>query len=261
MKASILNKCFISLCAVAVILSPFTIPTSISAATVNKAKIVVEPGAKNVPDNLIQQLAKENPNAGVITILGYGNTSSVGIKTLDNSANYTADTSLNTVNRLGSVATVDSDVPALQSGGFVTYSYSDVKTTKTITARNQVAKDVFEFSVAKGKHVYIKKTYEASLTGGFEGKYFKKTDIKSEINLVAKYEKGTDYYGPDNSSKNNSTEYRIRFFQDVGKYTQTRYKRAVLNGSLISNELQTASGTYTIPTNYLSYSVERLVIP
>ena len=182
--------------------------------------------ALGVPDDIIYDLIKENPDAGVINITDYG------------------------------VAEQSPELPEIEPAAVY---YGEVTTTTKVTTPERLVKDEFKFSVAKGEEVTLSKTYEGSLTGNVTGIPFKKASIGASITIKATYEKGTTYNGPSENSIYNSREFRMKFYEEVGEYTQTRMSYLVFEGRIIAEEEQTTSGTYNKPTRYLSYSIDKMV--
>jgi len=182
---------------------------------------------KDVPQYIIDDLLLENPNAENITIYGVGNTDKI----------------------------IEDDL----SGGItplnVTY-YTNIVTTKTVTNAKALAKDVFQFSVAKGQTVTLSQTYKASLTGSYSGSIFDSSKLGVNLTIEGTYQKSTTYSGPPESSSYNSREFRTRFYEERGNYVQRATKVTNYGQGVVINEPVSSSGTYKKPVSYANYSVD-----
>ena len=51
----------------------------------------------------------------------------------------------------------------------------------------------------------------------------------------------------------------MKFYEQAGTYRQSRMKYLYLENTLIDEELEVSVENYTVPTRYLSYSIDRKV--
>lgn len=135
--------------------------------------------------------------------------------------------------------------------------YENIKITKTITNSNYLAKDEFKFSVAKGEEVTLSVTYTGELKGKISGTTYNKSAIGAEITIKDEYKKGTKYVGSPETSTYNTREFRMKFYEEVGNYKQAADKNTYWSGKLESTEKVSSSGTYTKPTKFASYSIDK----
>lgn len=122
-----------------------------------------------------------------------------------------------------------------------------------------LAKDEFKFSVAKGETVTLSTKYTGSLTGSFSGTVYNAADLGVNFTISCTYEKGTQYSGPSEDSIYNSREFRMKFYHNAGSYTQSRLATTYYYMNPMSSETQTVTGTFTEPTKYLSYSIDKKI--
>lgn len=202
----------------------------------HQTKIIIEDGVENLPDYIIQQLLAENPTAGVITIYEY---------------NYLPEIA----NQLTSEDLTQSDNMTINALGKPIVT--NVRTTKSVTNRDRLAKDEFKFSVAKGETVTLSKTYSGTLKGSIKGTLWKKADIGADVTITAEYKRGTEYKGPEESSRFNSREFRMKFYEETGTYTQLADLVYHGTGLPYTEKNVKTTGTYAKPTRYLSYSIDR----
>lgn len=205
-------------------------------------EIIIEDGVEDLPDYIIEQLLEENPNAGVITIYEYGS--------LPEITNELANEDSNIENIQNDNITID---------GWGTPIVTNVRTTKKITNRDRLAKDEFKFSVAKGETVTLSRTYSGTLKGSIKGKLWKRADIGADVTITAEYKRGTEYKGPEESSRFNSREFRMKFFEETGTYTQLADLVYHGTGLPYTEKDVKKTGSYAKPTRYLSYSVDRKI--
>lgn len=209
----------------------------------NKPQIIINPGAQDTPEYVIQEILTENPDAGVIHLIDY---------------DHLPDTSKSLIDKnVEIVSNINDNISlALNPIGFYT-TYGKPTTSKTVTVYDEFAKDEFKFSVAKGETVTLSKSYTGSLTGSISGSVFDAAEVGAETTITCTYNKGTQYTGPSESSSYNSREYRMKFYQNSGKYTQTRKVYTHYYGTIIETTTQTVSGTFKKPSKFLSYSIDK----
>lgn len=117
------------------------------------------------------------------------------------------------------------------------------------------AKDVFIASVARGETYTLTKKFSSSLALSLEagGTYMNVTgSITASQKITYSVEKKHKFTGPNKKSKNNTREYRVRF------YAKECYVTQKVKGN-ISKHTSTYKATYKVPTKYLSYSIDRKV--
>lgn len=123
--------------------------------------------------------------------------------------------------------------------------------------KDHLAKDEFKFSVARGEKVTLEQTYTSSLKGSASGDFLDEAKIGVDITITCKYSKGTTYTGPSESSKYNCREFRMKFYEDKGNWTQTADAVTYYFTFPIETKKITRTGTYKKPTKYLSYSIDK----
>lgn len=226
-----MKKRFLNLAKVFLILG-LALSTTVTAKETRPQIINQYQGA--IPQEIIEQLIADNPDGGVITILGYGEFSEDN--KIDLYEESSADSTLNSGSRIASI------------------TYGPINTKKTITNSNHLAKDEFKFSVARGETVTIKTTYSGELKGQISGNFADKAKIGADITIKGQYEKGTTYTGPGEISSYNSREFRMKFYEELGSYEQTRdvYKGTTTSFGKIRTDRFT--GTYKKPTKWISYA-------
>ena len=183
-------------------------------------QIIIEQGAEDVPNNIIEDLIKENPDAGVIRLINY-------------------------------------DFPSyLDPIGYYT-TIENISTRKSVDTYNQIAKDEFKFSVARGEEVTLTTKYTGSLKGSYSGEVLDSGKLGVDVTITGEYSKGTRYSGPNNDSNYNTREFRMKFYQNVGTYTQTGEICYHYYGTIYDRKDTTKTGTFKEPTKYLSYSLDK----
>lgn len=184
--------------------------------------VIIEDAAAAVPNNVIQDIINENPDAGQITITGYG----------------TSDVNKNNT----------SNQPMALAAGI---SFTNV--VKNRTQSGVLAQTNFVISVAKGQTVAIGYEWSASLsctiTGGVD-----KDSLGITGSLSTKYSATQTFSGPPESSTNNTRAYYVKFFENRGTYTAT-----CRDSSLGTTITYPVSGSYTEPSSFTSYSVDSKV--
>lgn len=236
MKKNFFKKLTIPLTAILLISSPLSTPlNALADENTNQPLVVISPEAESIPNYIVEQIIEENPDAGVINIYDYGDMPNTDVNNIDKKEPIiTPQTSLITL-------------------------IENVKTTKTVTDSNHLAKDEFKFSVAKGEEVTLSYTYSGELTGSISGISFNKADIGAEITIKGEYKKGTKYSGPGESSSYNTREFRMKFYEELGTYKQTADRNTYFSGKLQSTEKVAQTGTYKKPTKFASYSIDKKI--
>lgn len=239
MKKSVFKKS-ISLLTLSLLVSPLVTSFNVFANN-NQPEVIISSDANDIPNNIVQQIIKENPDAGVINILEYGDCDSSDIEE----------------NEIINIPKKIVDLPANTYGG-TQVLIQDIKTKKDSPVE-KLAKDVFKLSVAKGETQTLTTEYTASLKSSFEGSYFETASIGADITMTVRHKRGSVFKGPEESSRYNTREYRTKFYHNVGRYTQLAFKNTYVNGRKVSSQLITKKGVYKIPTRYVSYSTDKLV--
>lgn len=144
--------------------------------------VVVEDRTQSVPEEIIQQLKEENPDAGKIIIYEYGD--------------------------------VQVNEPCIQPR--LVRGYSEV--VKTYNAYNVYVEDVFVTSVAKGQNITLQRDWSYTLgceiTGGIDW-----ASLGINENLTINISGTIVFDGPNESDSANCREYRVKFFENQGTYT------------------------------------------
>ena len=201
-------------------------------------KIITDEGAKDLPQSIIDEIIAENPDAGVIHFIDY-----------DSIVPNTSSISNNEI------------TPKYIEPPISSY-YSVVKnitTTKTYLNYNKFAKDDFKFSVARGESVTLSTDYSGSLSGSFSGEVLDAANLNVSFTITSTYQKGTTYAGPPEDSIYNSREFRMKLYENTGTYVQKGTIYNYYMSLLLSTEPISKSGTFTEPTKYLSYSIDRTI--
>lgn len=231
-----MRKKFLSLILTGLVsMSSIGIPVLASEKVMDSnTQIIYENGVSedDVPEYIIESILEENPNVGNITIYEIG--------TVENENNINIEES-------------DSLISPL-SWGAVTYE--NLKTTKTVTNSKALAKNVFQFSVAKGQKVTLTKEYSAKLSGSYNGTIADSHSVGADVSISGGYKKSTTYEGPSESSQYNSREFRTKFFEEQGSYVQKGTKVTNYGQGSVSREPVTMDGTYKMPISFANYSVD-----
>lgn len=195
-----------------------------SAEQKYQPKVTIKEGVV-VPDNVIQDLVRENPNVGQITILEYGTC---------NKNELTSDK-------------IENDITP---NGIFTKTYYDVK--KTVTKTDICVKDELVISVAKGQSVTLEEKWSGSLSSNISGEISSaKLDITSKISKS--YSATVSFAGPPENSKKNCRKYKVKFYEQQGTYIAKWHQGSVSSGTL---KYGTENGTFSEPTHYLCYSTD-----
>ena len=122
--------------------------------------------------------------------------------------------------------------------------YVPGSTQKTVTREDVLESDRFMESCAKGETLTIEKTIteelKLSITGDLEW-----GDLGLNNSIKYSLKRGKVLVGPPENSKYNSREYRCKFFENHGDWTQLW---------LHSNIPVVHSGSFREPSRYASYS-------
>ncbi len=137
--------------------------------------------------------------------------------------------------------------------------YKNISTKKTVTQTNALAKDVFQFSVAKGQTVTLTMTYSASLTGSYSGTIVDVGNLGISGTVSGGYAKSTSYSGPGEGNVCNSRQFRTKFFENRGTYVQTA-EEWDWQGQGVNYKVGnvTTSGTFKEATIFANYSVDSI---
>lgn len=202
------------------------LPCNVAASNGRIIRINVAPTAiADVDEFLIQDLAEQYKNdltVGSITIheVGYAQ-------------------SLEVPEPFASSPKIDSKV---------IYNLKNGKKTQTLSA------DKFIISVAKGETKKLSKKWSFSLKLNISGSTpFKLNELGLEAAITYTSDVGTEYQGPPESSKYNSREYRVRYYNHSGTWEQKMYG---MDGKTI---LDTRKGSFKEPSRYDSYSVDKTI--
>lgn len=208
--------------AIPILASPTTLQDTYNTIPITYANGL---NKKDVPQYIIEDILKTNPAAKNITIYEVGT--------------YTES--------------LNNPVPYLP--GYT--EYKNMVTKLTPTNSKVEAKDVFQFSVAKGQEVVLTRDYTAELSGSYSGDILDSSKLNVSTKIVGKYTKSTKYLGPPETSNYNSREFRTKFFEERGNYVQTA--DAYENwgqGVIVELGKVTKTGTYKKPVSYANYSVD-----
>ncbi len=194
------------------ILNAFTL---VSAEQNQQPKIIVKDGLV-VPDEVIQDIIRTNPDAGQITLLEYG-----------------------TFNKNN-----------IEPYAINTKRYFNI--VKNVTKSDILVKDSFVTSVAKGQSKTLSASWTESLSCSISGE-ISSTKLGISKSISKTYTKTDRFDGPPENSPYNSREFRVKFYQDKGTYTADW-----IDGNCATFCTQgTESGSYTEPTYFYAYSVDR----
>lgn len=203
---------------------------TIPAYATSKPQIIIKDGATNVPQEVIDSLIEENPQAGVITIYGYGEFE-----------NNVKSSPVNTR-------------PEQREANIM---YGPTRTTFSNVRRGVTLKKEFKFSVAKGQSVTIKKRFTTSFSGTANGDPLEIGKLGLTLKVEGMFEVGTTYNGPAENSQFNSRSFFIDIYGETGNYTQTRTKTTLIEGGQpIGTVTETRQGTYKNPTTWRAYSAD-----
>lgn len=193
----------------------------------SKGKIVnftIEPNSKGkfTMDELYS-IANSNTDTDNITIHEIGYADKKGIELSSISSNISSSISIKSI-------------PIYVPGSTVT----------KVTKKNVLESDRFIESCAKGETLTIQKTIKESLNLDLSGDLrYGKMGLNGSVEYTLK--KGKKLVGPPESSEKNCREYRCKFFENHGTWTQiwthSNPTRPVVH-----------SGTFKEPSKYYSYS-------
>ena len=187
--------------------------------------VTVMPEASDIPSSVILDIQKENADAEAITITGWH----------------------------ANMQEIDSGVFCSQSYG---WTYRDVKVTTTGT--NQALSTHLVTSVAKGASdplaVEFTKTISSSvnLTSG-KATAPSSNDLGIAASVTAKVSVPQTLNGPSESSVCNSRQFYVRFYGDTGTWSA----RAIWDLNPANRPI--LSGTWSKPTSWAEYSVDRII--
>lgn len=191
------------------------------STTTNQPRVIIENTNQKIPDYIIKDLIKDNPDAGQITITEFSSMSQT------NNSNNMVITPM-----------------------YVNY-YSDV--VKVTTASNVLAKDSFVTSVARGQTQTLSNTWSGTLSCTISGK-IDYASLGITGSLTKTYTKTDVFNGPPESSNYNCREFRVKFYQNQGTYTDKYHTD--FSGSVV---VIPESGNWTEPSYYLAYSIDKNV--
>lgn len=191
-------------------------------SVIAQAEVIVLPNASGMPNNVIQDIVKENPVDSKITFYSW-----------------------NTVSDLKSA-------PQPRAG----WNYGDIKISTT--AHDVALGNYFIISVAKGATITLSKNWtktvntSVSLSSSNPDNVPIPTAGKLGIaaSMTAEYSTSRRFSGPPESSVNNSREYRVKFYGDSGTWS------AIAEWSINPAARIPISGTWKKPTSYAEYSVD-----
>lgn len=128
-------------------------------------------------------------------------------------------------------------------------------TEKQLQKSNYVLRDYFIISVARGAASTLSAEFTATVSPKISGETpYVDLEIGGDLTLQIGVER--EFTGPpefpNNPNNYNSREYRVKFFGDSYKWTQTR------NDSR-GYVLGTRTGTFEVPTYYLEYCIDHSV--
>ena len=183
--------------------------------------VIIENTDLEVPDYIVQELIRDNPDAGQIIITEYSN-----------------------------IGQSDEPHDFIAQPASVNY-YTDV--SKTTITYDEVAKDVFVTSVACGQTQTLTREWSETLSCNISGNIdYVSLGVKGSI--TKSYTTTDVFDGPPENSGYNSREYRVKFFQDKGTYTANLHTD--FPGWVI---VIPESGNWTAPSRYLAYSINWVV--
>lgn len=181
----------------------------------NRNKITILPQAADIPQDIVKDIAKSYPNS-TITISNW----------------------------VESDAPFDNQItPRIALPG---------KITKTTTATKVLKYDYFVISVARGSTKKLTTTWKKSLSPSCSI-----SALKSSLSLAGtierSYTKEVTFAGPPEGSKYNSREYRVKFYENRGTFTETQRIDDV------GHKLPDRSGSWTSPHSYAEFSIDKKV--
>ncbi len=185
-------------------------------------KVVIGDTAEPVPDYVIQDIIKANPDAGQINITEYG--------TSDINKNKTVNQRM-----------------ALQTELY----FSNV--VKTQTQSGVLVSTNFVTSMAKGQSMSIGYEWSSTLSCTINGN-IDAYSLGITESMTRSYSASTSFSGPPESSPYNTRFYYVNFYENRGTYTATCYDP--FPGWYINYPV---SGSYTEPAYYASYNVDATV--
>lgn len=109
-----------------------------------------------------------------------------------------------------------------------------------------LASDYFVTSVARGAEETYTTSFNFSLSAGYTGNPFLVSEVALSSSISASYEASYTFKGPSEDSPYSSMEYRIKFFEQSGDWTQKQY--------MYDHVVGIRTGTRTKPTRAIKYS-------
>ncbi|WP_027400212.1 hypothetical protein [Anaerovorax odorimutans] len=206
---------------------------------------------EKIPEFMIDDIIKEHPDAGEITFYEYKDYEDV------DEGNYKNTSPLSQQFDLAEENFINPENIQINSKGY--FTTGPVKTTKKVTIKNQIAKEEFKFSVAKGETVTLSQSYKGSLKGSYTGRPLNLGDLGVTTTVTGEFKKGTKYNGPSESSSYNCREFYMRFYQNVGTYKQTQNTYYNYAGHKTLYDTKTKTGTYKQAIKFSSFSVDKKI--
>lgn len=204
---------------VAMCLALFPTAYAIENSEAIKPNVVLNDPALNVPNEVIQDIIKDNPDAKEIIIYDYYEAKKDGHSDISTRG-----------------------LPKVEDLVKITNEY------------DAFAKDEFVTSVAKGQSVTLSSKWTGTLQSSISGEC-----TVSELSLLSsitkEYSTSFVFTGPPESSSCNSREYRVKFYENRGTYTARRSNGAPGCGGA----WRTVSGNWSEPSKYAAYSVDKRI--
>jgi len=182
-------------------------------------KVVIGDTSVPVPDYIIQDIIKENPDAGQINITECRNSN------INNSQ-------------------TSNQPMALAAGVYYT------NCVKTQTSASYLVRSDFVISVSKGQTVTIGHEWKAALSCSISGGVDNST-LGITGNLECIYSASSTFVGPPESSSFRTRNFYVKFYEVKGTYTATCHDP--FPGWYITYPV---NGSYTEPAFYLTYNID-----
>ena len=216
--------------------------TAVFAESDQKAKVkssdgrevtfTIKAGLKaQITEEMLKDLANENPDTTDITILDIGYAAPVTIESK-------------------SSTTESGSIDAKTTGDTVALSLVTIigPVVKGYTATNVLESDRFMASCARGETKTVTTTITVSLSPSYTGAPLGGLTLNGSISYSIT--QGSQLVGPPEGSTYNTREFRCKFYENRGNWSQF---------NIILGFPVPLSGTFKEPNHYVSYSIDRTV--
>jgi type II secretory pathway pseudopilin PulG len=202
-------------------------------------KFKIHKNAQNkVSNKILKDLAEDYPDAASIDIIEVNDP---GFPNEEGTTEYSTSMELEEV---------DSFTPQFYWYDIFPIPLVVTSTTLTRTQTDAIAADYFITSAAQGHTAHVSTTWTRTLSSSVSGSYYLSIGVSGSVTKT--YSTSHDFDGPPEGSSYNSREFRERFYEHRGNYTQAAL-------GLISGHVSNFSGTYEQASKSLMYSINHYI--